>query len=566
MKNKLFFINILYIFLFVSGSIHGFEENVLTVGGSSSWYITGYRTGVTENSKLRSNPVLMLNSEYGVNNYGDLDLYLSFDNINAATGSGLTRDITGRYKVTVSPEFEIADSRFARAGSGAALFGGANSANVRQISQGRSRSGETGCPIVIQPQTGSALFAPGSRIGDFTIEFWLYPANMENGEQIFTWAASVGSGYSAQRVMCIALRNRLHWSFENFFTSVNGVFLNIAISGDTPVFPKTWSHHQIRFDAVTGMLEYLVDGRGEAIAYLTATGFESTISASEVYTPVAGDGGIFMIGEQFTGMMDELKIMSFIAGNNVADKYRASGGRIETGAIDLGGINSSVVKIEASGGRAAFNGNRINNEFRENGRFLFSDDSQMHFYIRAADSPWNLDQNNWISFTPGLRFSEAAATDVRGRYVQIAVDFYPSANGQTSPYLEQMRIVYLSKDAPLPPSNISAVAVDGGVMLNWRHSPDDNVSGYLVYYGSVRGEYFGEDAALGPSPIDIGRRNNIVLDGLKNGTLYYFRVASYDRQNSSAVDIGEFSREVTARPLAGLSITDISHGNIFGGR
>jgi hypothetical protein len=69
----------------------------------------------------------------------------------------------------------------------------------------------------------------------------------------------------------------------------------------------------------------------------------------------------------------------------------------------------------------------------------------------------------------------------------------------------------------------------------------------MVYYGTSRGEYFGEDAILGSSPINIGKRTNIHIDGLKNGVLYYFVIAAYNGLNASR--IGEFSREVTARPL-----------------
>jgi hypothetical protein len=94
-------------------------------------------------------------------------------------------------------------------------------------------------------------------------------------------------------------------------------------------------------------------------------------------------------------------------------------------------------------------------------------------------------------------------------------------------------------------------------MLRWRNSPDINTEGYLVYYSDVRGEFFGEDALLGPSPIDAGKRNNLFIDGLKNGTLYYFRIAAYiqgERSGAPARLTGEFSREVTARPLTGLTL------------
>jgi hypothetical protein len=85
------------------------------------------------------------------------------------------------------------------------------------------------------------------------------------------------------------------------------------------------------------------------------------------------------------------------------------------------------------------------------------------------------------------------------------------------------------------------------VDLSWRASPDADLSGYLVYFGVASGEYFGESALLGVSPLDAGKRTFLRIDGLKNGTLYYFTVAGYDR--NSPANAGEFSREVSARPL-----------------
>jgi hypothetical protein len=87
--------------------------------------------------------------------------------------------------------------------------------------------------------------------------------------------------------------------------------------------------------------------------------------------------------------------------------------------------------------------------------------------------------------------------------------------------------------------------MDGAVQLRWKNSPDPSVQGYLVYYGTASDNYFGEGAALGISPIDAGSQNSITINGLKNGTLYYFNVAAYSRPSQ----VGGFSREVRARPL-----------------
>jgi hypothetical protein len=550
MKTRLFFICLVYIFLFVSASLYGIGERTVILGGEYTWRMAESRTSITEIGTVRANPVLAISSAAGTSTAGyqvtsgplgsrsvltepAFDLSFSFDE----RETGLYRDVTGNYRTTVSREVHAADRANARAGAGAALFNGSGAVTVR-------------------PQHANALFAPGNRIRDFTIEFWLYPLNMENGEQILTWIAT-NRDMALQRVHCSASRNKLNWSFTNFFTSTNGSSnLNIEFSGSSHLVPKTWSHHLVRFDATTGMIEYIVDGVSESIVYATPTKREN----GEVFTPLAGSGGVFSLGDRFMGLIDEFKIHKAFLERSSVQKYAPAGGRIQTSAIDLGEKNSGVVRIDASGGRVgirrtgpAISGG-ISSEYHENGRFRFSDSAEMNFFVRTSENPYLLNTVQWTNFVPGTDIN-----GLQGRYVQIAVDFYPSADGETSPYLDQLRVVYMPGEPPMPPRNLTATAVDGGVLLRWRGSPSTNTAGYLVYYSSVRGELFGTDSIAGSSPVDIGNKNSFFIGGLKNGTLYYFRVAAYDYiTGTTEYYTGEFSAEVTARPLLGLSLSDIS--------
>jgi hypothetical protein len=449
---------LVYILLIVSSSAYALGERTVSLGGESTWRLAEYRNDITEVASVRPQSVLVISQAGGSSTAGyraatgtlgnfyplteaSLDMSISFDE----RQTGLYRDSLGHYRISAAAGVEAADRRYARAGNGSALF---------------SNNGA----VIIHPQNRNALFAPGSRFADFTMEFWLYPVNMENGEQILSWISSGGS--SVQRNHSAVSRNRLHGSFVNFFASTNGAsFLNIEFSGNVPVVPKAWSHHLIRFDAVTGMIEYLVNGVSEAVVYATRNGREG----GEVYTPyITGTSGSFLLGERFTGLIDEFKIHRVCADRSSVYRYIPSGGRIETGAVDLGDVNSVLVRVDASGGRVGAH----NSEFRENGRFRFSDDSEMNFFIRANENPYLLSGSPWVNFVPG-----SPVSGVEGRYVQIAVDFYPSADGETSPYLEQLRIVYLPGEPPMPPRNLTAVAVDGGVLLRWRSSPDAKTDG-----------------------------------------------------------------------------------------
>jgi len=319
----------------------------------------------------------------------------------------------------------------------------------------------------------------------------------------------------------------------------------------------------VRFDSNTGMIEYSADGAVQIIKYATVSGHER----GDVYTPLIGQRGAFSLGSSFTGLLDEFNIYGALIDRPSLHKFPRSG-RIETQAIDLGIGNSSISKVDARGGRTSLKVDGRSIEFRENGHFRFSDDSEMQFFIRTAENPFWWDNSPWLVFTPGSPLPDT----IRGRYVQVAVDFYPSSDGECSPYLEDIRIFYAPNEAPLPPSSVIAVACDGAVQLKWKSSPDIETDGYLVYYGTRKGEYFGEGAILGESPVNAGKHNSLYIDGLDNGLLYYFSVAAYrsgqqcwtedtgiisagrngySDMDSVALHIGEFSREVTARPLQG---------------
>jgi hypothetical protein len=255
----------------------------------------------------------------------------------------------------------------------------------------------------------------------------------------------------------------------------------------------------------------------------------------------------------FSGIVDEVRVYEgFLTGAGVSRaKFPAAGGRIETSPLDLGQPNTRVLKIDARTGRLSFTGGSFRNEFADCGTARFADESALQFFIRMSESPYRW-TGDWQPFVPGTPLGSG----VTGRYAQIAVQFYPSGDGETSPYLDEISIVYKADDPPLPPAMVTAIARDGAVDLSWKPSPDLDTAGYFVYYGTASGNYFGEGAALGASPIDAGKRTSIRIDGLKNGTLYYFAVAAYDSALSSGVSrephLGMFSRETTARPLAGF--------------
>jgi hypothetical protein len=563
MTNKRILTALFYLFLTVSGSLSALDGELVSIGGAAAWDGAKYQ-GLTETNKLRPWPVLTLTS--GGAAASSLDLALSFEEGKPE----LFVDRAGRYRVKSDGGSAIstAGSPWARMGKEAVLF----SASTVGLRAGQKALPASAGPLTVEPYRRDALFAPGRNIGDFSLEFWVYPLNMENGEQLLSWfAISAPKGFSplagggipaspaapegyagliSQRIQCAVLKNRFRWTFEDFFFSPDaGESLDLTLSGQSPVVPKTWSHHLIRFNADTGFLEYLVNGNSEDIVYASSSGREG----GEVYTPLVGEGGQFTLGRRFSGMMDEFRIHAAFDVEPELRRYPASGGWMESRAIDLGENSSRVLSLEASGGSIGLKDGRTHNEYGGKGDFRFADNSAIQFFLRAADNPYRWTDGDWRTVIPGADLPDT----LKGRYVQVAAVLYPSGDGEISPYLEEIRLLYQPNRPPRPPSQVMAVASDGTVTLSWKSSPDGDTAGYLVYYGTARGEYFGEGAILGASPLDAGKRNSLRIEGLRNGKVYYFAVAAYSLNAPPGASspgeperhVGEFSRELSARPL-----------------
>lgn len=412
-------------------------------------------------------------------------------------------DETGRWRIEPRGTFKYATRDLAYMGSGAASFRA------------------PGSQLVLHPER-SALFGTGAVSGDFSLEFWIYPANVESGEILLLWkgARRDGSRTTTQQVSAIFSRNRMVFAFTNFFAPPAGGAFQLNLTGTSLLVPRTWSHHLVRFDSSTGLVEYLMNGVSEAAVYATGTGREG----GAVHLPSVGTASPVTLGPNYTGLLDEFRVSTAWVERPNLGKYGLEPGAAVSPLVDLGWNNTRLKAIDA--------------EIRTPG------DSGAAFFFRTGDSPetWRPDSPEWRPFQPGRSLPE----DTRGRYVQVRIELYPDPRGSEGPALSSVTLRYLPDPPPPPPGEVLAVPGDGNVTVRWSRVPDADLAGYLVYYGPAPGEYNGRDAAEGPSPVDVGNTTSITLTGLANGRLYYVSVASYDSVPHRRP--GEFSREVSARP------------------
>ncbi len=368
-----------------------------------------------------------------------------------------------------------------------------------------------------------SMLVPGAVWGDFTVEFWLYPANLAEGETVILWTANLPTenGPLQQHIRCSFSRRRLQWDFANVFLPPDRSNFSLQIEGRQSLIPRKWSHHLLRFSAETGIVEYLKDGLPEDIAYANPAGREST----QVFLPVIGgtEGNPIELAPAFVGFLDELRISPFWVQKPGLREYRAESGRAVTEALDLDYRNSSINRIEAV--------------------YDTPGNSDVFFYYRILDRRHNTGTaagSEWKRFTSGRELS------LTGRYIQIMMELFPSGDRTESPAVSEIRVFYEPDEPPAPPARLTAEAGNGSVTLYWSEVPENDVAGYLVYYGTESGRYFGRDSSLGDSPIDAGKVTSLEVTGLENGRLYYFAVSAYDESTADGTNF--LSREVSARP------------------
>ncbi len=389
---------------------------------------------------------------------------------------------------------------------------------------GRGSAAFVGGPngLVLAPREG-ALFARETRWEDFSIGFWLNPALLEDGEAILTWQ---GSRWNQAEIVSQALgchvRDRaLVWTFENFFVPLDGRPHRLQLTGITRLLPHQWRHHLVRFDMHEGLLEYLIDGIPEAMAYVTTTGRDG----GTVFTPFVGSSaeGAFALGQGFAGFVDEFFLLRQFEDRLRLTKYAGKTGIGVSRVFDLGYSETRLKRIDPT--------------------FSTPGDSDVHFYFRVADRLATSDSlaSEWVQAIPG-----ADILDAHGRYLQLRIELFPDGSHESSPLVSQIVVAYEPDLPPGAPSGLRALPADNSITLIWDAVNESDVKGYLLSYGESPGHYLGTGSDQGNSPIDVGNRTVFELTGLENGKLYYFVVAAYDA--SYPPETGEFSDEVGVRP------------------
>ncbi len=437
----------------------------------------------------------------------ELKLNEEFTDILLPLNSRQNSDHSGLYKILSQPEY---DFRHFKAGGGSAAF-------YRDTK------------LVLKTRENSALFAPFSNWEDFSIEFWLYPANPGEEENIIQWEGlgRQDAEIYQQSILCRFNNRRLVWSFTNFFQLPEQHKTFFEISGN-PVLPRQWNHHLLRYKSQTGMLEYLINGQPSAIIYTTPSGEES----STVLNPrISEEPGELILGSGFTGFMDEFRLERNFTEAGHIQEYGSPGFGVSP-VLDLqfpdSRINNIDCKTSVPDNTAVYVYYTLTNSLLK-AEELRSSFSGRQSILNKADT-WYPVKDNFLDNIPK-----------KGRYLLLSFLLFPDVKKDNSPSLSSIFVDYSPALPPFPPKGIKAEMEGSRLHIQWKPSSSPEVDSYLVYFGEKPGEYI-----YPGSPLKVKGKNHAYIDGLLPFKQYFFAVKSCISGNSFRCS--SFSREISVRP------------------
>jgi hypothetical protein len=485
----------------------------LHFGVSSGWKDFVHLSGVGfEKARDGSLDLTLQAAEYAGED--DTDLLFHFND--------RLRDEASRYQSVVSTSPDVAPvikRGFSALGGGSAVFRGDN-------------------PVVLQATPG-ALFSARQGWGDFTLEFWLYPSEVQDGETILSWQGGrTSTGKLESQLFRVSFAgNHLVWTLQNLFAATpSAKAVTLTLEGENRLIPRQWHHHLLRFQAATGLLEYTVDGLTEALVHATPSGSED----GQVYGLVTGSqsSGEVVLGNKYSGALDELRLSRTFIDNPQTDRYLtafASKGTAISRIFDLRFAGSFVETIAARATRAGDTALAFSYRMADTIRYQWNFDGTTDRSLAPPDA----EEDSWTRFEPGDKLFNGLS----GRYLQLRVDLLPSGTGKETPRLSELTVNAQPNLPPPPPAGLEVIPGNGTLEVRWKPVLQGKVDGYLVFFGTRPGQYLDTRSAQGNSPFDAGKVTSVTLSGLANDQIYYVSLATYQ-----ATNISVNSRELSGRP------------------
>ena len=378
----------------------------------------------------------------------------------------------------------------------------------------------------------TSIFAPGNIPGSFTIEFWLYLYKNYDNQYVIKYIGNNLSDEKDKNIYGFSIftkNSRLIYQFNNIFFPENKEPISIEIKESENLQLYKWEHHAVSFNNLDGKISTYKNGVEQEVKWVTANGkplspIFNPLIKNELSTPL-------IIGQNALFSLDNLKITKDAIDKFYLKKYKNTNSSILTDIYKFSNNISTLKKISFNFDMPDYS--FIKFAYRISDHYFLPDDNQIK---------WVYVQNNIESFPAEFQ---------SGRYIQFKMEAYPYEEMDKEITIQSIKADYTVDNNPYPPVIQNIVPLDEKVQISWTPSPEDDIAGYEIYYGSRTEDYISDDAAEGKSPIfvpatQIGRIStmNYTISGLVNERPYFLSIRSVDKNGHRST----YSKEVYVRP------------------
>lgn len=458
--------------------------------------------------------------------------------------------------------------------------------------------------IEFRPKKGS-LFTESRYTGDFTIEFWIKPSILGDGEVILKRFGPVvenGEVTKYSGVLCQIKNKRLSWEFHNVFYAYKSeknfgkLKRNykklVKIMGRKRLDKNQWHHHALSFNASTGELTYYIDGVVENSIYATDNEqYNGTILNMAFYPQ---EKSLLTIGHKYYGFIDELlisrrakmnrkKLIIPILQQYEIAKQQGNKDNEEIGETKIplstkhntffniskyvpeGILTSNVMDLQQKG--TYLKRVKINMESK-NGSYIILQYRMSNNDFNLSASEDQREDLKWKSLDVNSFYRIQELKKTKGKYFQWRALFKSGGYGKYSPILKDIAFEFEIDTKPKAPTGLVAFSHEGRVTLKWNGSIEKDIEKYKVYYGMEAGNYLyiremTADKIIQDMKIDkiIKREPEQVyineipnrmkpeyqVENLISNEVYYFVITAIDRNGHES----DFSKEVYVRVRPG---------------